>query len=100
MTSPKAFTTTSAPTITPPGRLTAQVPTPPFIAVWGPNTLPTVAPLPAPTLPSSTGPADAPRAAAQPISAVGRTVALPIIRAKITAAGTTETFATAASNPI
>ena len=37
---------------------------PPFIAEEAPNSFPTVAPAPAPTLPSATGPAPAARAAA------------------------------------
>ena len=39
------------------------VPIPPFIARWLPPIFPTVAPAPAPSLPSSTGPAVADRAA-------------------------------------
>ena len=39
------------------------MPMPPFIADPGPNTFPTVAPAPAPTLPSGTGPVAAARAA-------------------------------------
>src|SRR3989442_4908907 len=50
---PAAFSTTSAPTIISPP-VAAQLPTPPFMAARGPNALPTVAPVPAPTQPSAT----------------------------------------------
>ena len=47
--------TTSTPTtMSPP--VAAQLPTPPFMAARGPNALPTVAPVPAPTDPSATSP--------------------------------------------
>src|SRR5213596_1686430 len=50
---PTAFSTTSAPTtMSPP--LAAQLPTPPFMAARGPSAFPTVAPVPAPTDPSTT----------------------------------------------
>src|SRR5438874_1467217 len=50
---PTALSTTSAPTtMSPP--LAAQLPTPPFMAARGPSAFPTVAPVPAPTDPSTT----------------------------------------------
>src|SRR5690606_31054708 len=58
-TSPSALTTASAATVPPPGRGRAALPNPAFIAYCGPAHLPTVAPVPTPTLPSSTGPAPA-----------------------------------------
>src|SRR3990172_9239036 len=54
-TSPKAFTTASAPTTTPPARGTAVVPIPPRIAP-APSRWPTVAPVPAPTNPAGVNP--------------------------------------------
>ena len=55
-TSPSAFTATSAATVTPPGTVIDALPMPAFIArSMGPS-FPTVAPAPAPTLPSATGP--------------------------------------------
>ena len=53
-TSPMAFTATRAPTVTLPMRSDA-LPMPPFMACAGPNSLPTVAPAPAPTLPWAGG---------------------------------------------
>src|SRR2546429_590310 len=50
---PTAFSTTSAPTTTSPSPRDAHVPTPPFMARRGPSTFPTVAPVPAPTVPSA-----------------------------------------------
>ena len=55
-TSPSALTATSAPTITPPSSLRLLEPIPPRIARAMPWILPTLAPVPAPTLPSATGP--------------------------------------------
>ena len=52
-TSPTAFTAINAATCKPPGTSMSEVPMPPFIARPGPPSLPTVAPAPAPTLPSS-----------------------------------------------
>ena len=59
-TSPAALTTTSAPTTTSPSRIDAE-PMPPFIPRMPrpTNILPTVAPVPAPTLPSATADAAA-----------------------------------------
>ena len=54
ITSPRAFTTVSAATVTPPPICTEAKPTPPFIIPWKLSNLPTVAPVPAPTEPSST----------------------------------------------
>ena len=62
-TSPSALTATSAPTTTSPRR-TDALPIPPRIARATPWSLPTLAPVPAPTLPSATGPATAAAAAA------------------------------------
>jgi hypothetical protein len=50
ITSPSALTAISAPTVTWPTR-TLALPMPPFMAEAMPNSLPTVAPAPAPTLP-------------------------------------------------
>ena len=87
--SPTAFTTTSAPTTMSPRR-TAHVPTPPFMARPGPSALPTVAPVPAPTVPSDTS-ADAAPHARYASSAVGHRSALPPgarSKSKMTAVGT------------
>src|SRR6266702_1429011 len=90
---PTAFSTTSAPTtISPP--VAAQLPTPPFMAARGPNALPTVAPVPAPTEPSATL-ADAAVHARYASSAVGQRSALPPgarSKSKITAVGTIGTM--------
>src|SRR5579875_1710147 len=59
-TSPRALTTASAPTVGPPGSRTTAVPTPPRLPRSGPRSLPTVAPVPAPTAPSAGGPLRAP----------------------------------------
>ncbi len=63
-TSPNAFTATSAATVPPPGSRCDAVPIPAFIARPRPYSLPTVAPAPAPTQPSVTGPLVAACAAA------------------------------------
>ena len=70
MMSPTAFTTASADTMRPFGNAMDAVPTPPFIGWYAepvaPNnapSFPTVAPAPAPTLPSATRPFDAAAAA-------------------------------------
>ncbi len=59
-TSPKALTATAAATVGPPGppgTVRLAKPKPPFIPWTGPPfALPTVAPVPAPTLPTSTAP--------------------------------------------
>jgi hypothetical protein len=55
-TSPNALTATMAPTRTPPPISRLAVPRPDFIAPAIPNIFPIVAPVPAPTLPSATGP--------------------------------------------
>jgi hypothetical protein len=57
-TSPIALTATIAATVSPPTSIDA-VPTPPFIARARPNSLPTEAPAPAPTLPSPGASAEA-----------------------------------------
>ena len=54
ITSPTAFTATSAPTTIPVSPIfTLAVPRPDFIVNFGPNILPIVAPAPAPTFPSA-----------------------------------------------
>src|SRR5256885_16084348 len=73
--SPTAFSTTSAPTTMSPRR-TAHVPTPPFMARRGPSALPTVAPVPAPTVPSGTS-VDAAPHARYASSRVGQPAGLP-----------------------
>jgi hypothetical protein len=74
-TSPNALTTARLETITPPGSVTVNEPTPDFMACFMPRILPTVAPVPAPTEPSFTASSVAAAAAASPIAAVGRTSA-------------------------
>src|SRR5579864_4004526 len=79
-TSPNALVTTIAATTAPPATRVPQVPTPDFIAPRTPKSFPTIAPVPTPTHPSSTGPARAARQAAAPIAASGRVSALPMSR--------------------
>ena len=91
-TSPKALTTASAATDTrsapSPAAATAQ-PTPPFIAHAGPAPFPTVAPVPAPMLPSAISSDRASSHAAYAIAGVGRASKRPSgARSKMTAAGT------------
>ena len=64
--SPRALTATIAATTRPFGRVMAALPMPPFIARSRPPILPTVAPAPAPTFPSATGPSVAAFAAWKP----------------------------------
>ena len=54
-TLPIAFTTTNAPTNKPSPKSTLADPSPPFTDLCGPWVFPTVAPVPAPTHPCSTG---------------------------------------------
>ncbi len=54
MMSPTAFTATMAATIRPLGRVIDALPRPDFVERPAPPNLPTVAPAPAPTLPSTT----------------------------------------------
>src|SRR6185312_7197180 len=75
-TSPTALTATSAATTRPFGHTRAIDPTPPFME-RPPDILPTVAPAPAPTLPSATGPFVAAVAARYPQSTVGLIFASP-----------------------
>ena len=63
-TAPKALTTARAATVAPLPSRTASDPTPPFVPEAKPKSLPTVAPVPAPTHPSATGADDASRQAA------------------------------------
>ena len=84
-TLPQALTETTAPTLTGPSA-TAAVPRPAFMQVAGPMSLPTVAPVPAPTLPCSSVVgvlSSASRTAAMPASMSGRTVGSPKARSKI-----------------
>ena len=75
--SPSALTTTTAAIRSSPSS-TAYIPRPDFIARSMPQILPTVAPVPAPTLPQEgLPPASAFSQAAYPIALSGRTVALP-----------------------
>src|SRR5258706_172819 len=70
ITSPAALTAAMAPTTRPFGSVIDAEPMPPFIERAGPAILPIVAPAPAPTLPSATGPSVAASAALYPQSAV------------------------------
>ena len=83
----------------PSGRRIAAVPTPPFMARAMPKALPTVAPAPAPMLPSATGAVVAAAAARYPHSASGRMRGSPISRSKRIAAGTIGTRTLRTSNP-
>ena len=58
-TLPIAFTTTSAPTNKPSPKSMLAEPSPPFTDLSGPWVFPTVAPVPAPTHPCSTGSGEA-----------------------------------------
>ena len=100
ITSPTAFTTTRAATTRPSGVTIDAVPRPPRIARDAPASLPTVAPLPAPTFPSTAGPAVAVAAARYPHSAVGLIFGSPTFRSNTTAAGTIGTFPNSVSNPM
>src|SRR5699024_415262 len=73
---------------------------PDFIALSGPNILPTVAPMPQPILPCLPSFVDADLAAVYPISKSGLILLFPILRSKITADGTIGTLVTPTSNPI
>jgi hypothetical protein len=63
LTLPNAFTTARAATTSPPSSRTEALPSPPFIDRSGPRMLPTVAPVPAPTLPWAKSPLVADEAA-------------------------------------
>ena len=80
MISPTAFTAANADTMAPELRVTVNVPMPPFIAPFMPRSFPTVAPVPAPMLPSATGLSVAAAAADSPISRVGCALDLPMER--------------------
>src|SRR5581483_7402218 len=95
--SPSALTANRAPTITSPSSA-AAVPTPPFTWRSGPWSLATVAPVPAPTLPSSTS-SEAASQAAYPSLGPGRALGSPTPRSNRTAAGTIGTTARPAGNP-
>src|SRR5215207_4889924 len=73
-TSPPALTAARAPTVTGPASTTAQ-PRPPLVMKSGPAVLPTVAPMPAPTLPSCPSAVTAARQAASPSAGPGLPVA-------------------------
>ena len=77
--SPQALTATIAATVPPPGRETDAEPMPLRRACAPGTSLPTVAPVPAPTRPK-TGSAVAARSARSPMAASGRTCALPTAR--------------------
>src|SRR6266511_778443 len=96
--SPRAFTAARAPTTSSPRRADA-VPRPPFTARWGPWSLATVAPAPAPTFPWGTS-VEAELHACAPSPGPGRAFGSPTPRSNRTAAGTMGTRATPASNPI
>ena len=98
-TVPSAFTAASAETTSWPSS-TEALPRPPFQPEAGSGSLANVAPVPAPTLPSSTGPSDAASQAAYPAASSGRAAASPTARSNSTAAGTIGTRATPASKPI
>src|SRR5579862_644657 len=101
-TSPTALTAASAATFTPacePSNSSENEPIPDFIACFIPRSLPTVAPVPAPTAPSTTGLSVAAAAADSPISRVGRIFVFPIPRSNKMAAGTIGIRARPNSNP-
>ena len=91
-TSPMALTATSAPTVMAP-TFSDALPMPPFIARPMPNSLPTQAPAPAPTLPWAGWAVLAASHAAKPAAASGRMRASPTHRSNSTAAGTMGTRA-------
>src|SRR5829696_5198686 len=99
LTSPKAFTAARAPTTRPSARWAEALPSPPFIAPSIPRTFPTVAPVPAPTLPWAKSPLVADEAASYPIAASGRTEGSPTTTSKRTAAETRGMRATPMSRP-
>src|SRR6266545_7337199 len=95
---PTALTANSAPTTTEPSVAEAE-PIPPFTCRSGPRILATVAPVPAPTVPSSTCSVAAPHAP-YPSLGPGRALGSPIPRSNSAAPGTMGTTATPAGNPI
>jgi hypothetical protein len=74
-------------------------PIPPFVEWARPRTLPTVAPVPAPTLPSAGGAGDAATLAAYPIASSGRSRASPTPRSYRMADGTIGTGPAEVGNP-
>src|SRR5580704_10593107 len=105
MISPTAFTATIAPTINPFGNVIADEPSPAFVGrsrLPGESlSLPTVAPAPAPTLPSGTAFGLAAWDARYPQSAVGLIFGLrPTDRSKMAAAGTIGTLPDAVGKPM
>src|SRR5439155_1523258 len=101
MTSPTAFTATIAPTTRPLGSAMEAVPIPDFVERPAPPNFPTVAPAPAPTVPSCTTPVVAASAALYPQSAVGRIFGLPPTpRSNRIAAGTIGTRDDPAGQPM
>src|SRR4029450_2842763 len=86
-TSPPALTATRAPTVTGPAS-TSDQPRPPLVIRSGPATLPTVQPIPAPTLPIGPSAGTAARQAASPSAGPGRASQSPTMRSNSTAAGT------------
>ena len=95
---PSALTAATAPTTSSPCRSDA-VPSPPFMPVPGSGSFPTVAPVPAPTEPSDTGPSPAASHAAYPASASGRAAGSPTTRSNSTAPTTMGMRAIPVSNP-
>ena len=83
-TLPQAFTAVTAPTWSSPS-LKARAPRPLFMTWSGPSSLPTVAPVPAPTVPSANSPGSLSSAvdtAASPAATSGRAVGSPKARSK------------------
>ena len=98
ITSPQAFTTVRAPTTSGPLLRDAE-PSPDFMARPIPRSLPTLAPVPAPTLPCVIGRWLAARQALRAMPAVGRARGLPTERSKMMAAVTIGTMASPTRNP-
>ena len=98
ITSPTALQAMSAPTVTP-STVTEALPMPPFMARAMPNILPTLAPVPAPTLPSAGSAREAAAQAAWPAAASGRMRMSPTIRSNSTAEGTSGSRPTPMSSP-
>src|SRR5207244_12442865 len=98
---PAALAATMAPTTRPLGSEMDAVPIPDFVECPAPPNFPTVAPAPAPTVPSCTTPAVATSAALYPQSAVGRIFGFPPTgRSNRIAAGTIGTRDDPAGQPV
>lgn len=99
-TVPQAFTATTAPTTASSKRITER-PRPLFMACSMPNSLPTLAPVPAPKLPWTNGlPDSAACTACTPKPASGRPCASPTTRSNRHAAGTIGTHMPANRKPM